>query len=132
MRTIKIVAAVSLFIISFGCKGKEKVPGNILSQEKMKIVMEDMMKADQFLSDYVLNRDTSKKREPESIKIYNQVFAIHQITPEKFYKSFDFYQQHPGLLQPILDSLSKPVEMPAIIDVESDSTTSITPLKEKQ
>lgn len=101
---------IILLIGIISCKGKNKIPSNVLPPDKMQLVLVDMMKADQFLSDYVLNRDTAKKREVESIKIYDQVFAIHNITAEKFFKSFTYYQQHPTFLQPIMDSLSKPVE----------------------
>lgn len=107
---IRSALIIILLISIISCNGKNKIPGNVLPPDKMQLVLVDMMKADQFLSDYVLNKDTTKKREAESIKIYDQVFAIHKISAENFFKSFTYYQQHPSLLQPIMDSLSKPIE----------------------
>ncbi len=129
MRKISLLIVFTLLISVIGCGVKDKVPGNVLSPEKMQSVLSDIMKADQFLSDYVLNRDTTKKRETESIKIYNQVFSIHKITPQKFYKSFSFYKSHPSLLQPIMDSLSKPIEaqMIEIVPTENIDTMQTVP-----
>lgn len=114
MKMIKALGIFTLSIVVFSCTVKEKVPGNILSQEKMRVVLKDMMTADQFLANFVLNKDTTKKKETESIRLYNQVFAIHEISPETFFKSFTFYKEHPGLLQPILDSLRSESELKAI------------------
>ena len=86
----RVVIAFVLFFGVISCNNADKVPRNILSQEKMESLLQDIMKADQFLSDHVLNIDTSKKREVEGVKMYNQVFAIHQVEPDKFYKSLDY------------------------------------------
>ena len=122
----RVVIAFFLFFIVVGCNNADKIPRNVLSQEKMRALLQDMMKADQFLSDYLLNTDTSKKREPESIKLYNQVFAIHQVEPDKFYESLNFYRQHPSLLKDVFDSISKKVERlpPQILPVITDSLIS--------
>lgn len=131
MRRIRIFSGFILFIGLVSCSNKEKIPGNVLSQEKMKSVLQDMMKADQFISDYVLNRDTSKKRETESIKLYNHVFAIHGVSPEKFFTSLNFYQRHPAFLRSIWDSISKQIEtpLPSITPVlEEDTATIIKPI----
>lgn len=103
MRTFLLIVFSILFIT--GCKRKDAVPGNVLPQNKMQAVLWDMMRADQFLSDYVLNKDTSLKRLTESIKLYQQVLAINGVTKEKFERSFAFYKSHPVLLKVIMDSI---------------------------
>jgi hypothetical protein len=79
-----------------------------LPPEKMEAVLWDLMRADKFLSDYVLNKDSTKKIDTESVNLYKQVFAIHNITGEQFQKSFAYYKAHPDLLKGIMDSLSRP------------------------
>ncbi|MEQ1677407.1 MAG: DUF4296 domain-containing protein [Chitinophagaceae bacterium] len=96
----------TLLIIT-GCKSKDSVPGDVLPPAKMQALLWDMMRADQFLTEYVLNKDTAKKKDEESIKLYEQILGFHQITKEEFQKSFDYYQFHPGQLKVILDSISK-------------------------
>ena len=99
------IILVLLFLFVLGCGTKDKLPQGILAENKMKSVLDDMMKADLFLADFVLNKDTAKRKETESIKRYDTIFAIHQITPDVFFKSLSYYEQHPALLKPILDSL---------------------------
>ena len=93
-------------IFIFGCKSKDAVPSGVLSQKKMQSVVYDMMRADQFLNDYVLNKDTSLNKKIESTKLYQQVFSINKVTKENFEKSFKFYKEHPALLKVIMDSIA--------------------------
>ena len=96
----------SLFLL-WSCKNKEGIPSDVLPHKQMKAIIWDMMRADQFLSDFILNRDSAPDKKTESVKLYQQVLAIHDITKEKFQKSFDYYQSHPGLLKNIMEALSK-------------------------
>jgi Domain of unknown function (DUF4296) len=89
-----------------GCKSKSHIPANVLPQLKMQAVLWDMIRADQFLTDFVLNKDSTLNKKTESIKLYLQVFNIHHISKEEFQHSFSFYRSHPALLKVIMDSLS--------------------------
>jgi Domain of unknown function (DUF4296) len=106
MRLLFAGAALLLLVIT-GCAGKDKIPGNVLPPAKMQAVLWDMMRADQFLADYVFSRDTSKNKEKESITLYTRIFTIHQVTRQQFSESFAYYRTHPGQLQPLMDSISK-------------------------
>ncbi len=88
------------------CKNKNGIPGDVLPQKKMQAVLWDMMRADQFLTDYVINKDTTANRDTESIKLYREIFAIHQVTKKEFQRSFAFYNAHPAFLKPIMDSIA--------------------------
>ena len=94
-----------LFIIT-GCKNKNRIPAGILPQKKMQAVIWDMMRADQFLTDFVFSKDTILDKNMERTRLYSQVFAIHQISKEKYEESFSFYKTHPALFKVIMDSLS--------------------------
>ena len=93
-----------LLVIFFSCNAK-KVPDDILPPEKMQEVLWDMIRADEFLVSYVI-KDTSVDRKSESIKLYEKVFDVHDISKSAFEKSFKYYQLHPENLQPIMDSLN--------------------------
>lgn len=95
-----------LLIVVLGCGKKNKIPGDVLPQKKMQAVLWDMMRVDQFLADYVLNKDSSKKKTTESLLYYQQVFAIHKISREEFQHSLAYYKTHPVLLKTIMDSIS--------------------------
>lgn len=89
------------------CGNQDKLPGDIMPPEKMQAVLWDMMRADQFISDYVVSRDTTRNRDKESIRLYSQIFLLHHITREEFNKSFAYYRTHPTRLQPVMDSMSR-------------------------
>jgi hypothetical protein len=104
MRAGVLILFVSL--LSAGCKSRNKIPVNILPQSKMQAVMWDMVRADQFLNDFVLHTGSSRDPKGESIKLYQQIFRIHHITQEEFQQSFLYYRAHPDLLKVVLDSLN--------------------------
>ena len=93
-----------LLVIMFSCN-TNKIPDDILAPEKMQEVLWDMIRADEFLVSYVL-KDTSVDRKTESIKLYEMVFDLHDISKSTLEKSFKYYQQHPEILKPIMDSLN--------------------------
>ena len=94
------------FLFFAGCKSRDKIPKNILPQAKMQAVLQDMIRADKFLTDFVLIKDTNLNKDTASIKLYQQVFRIHHISKENFQQSFTFYKTHPLLLRVLLDSLN--------------------------
>jgi Domain of unknown function (DUF4296) len=106
MRTGLLIICCSIIIA--GCKNKNSVPAGIIPQKKMQAIIWDMMRADQFLTDFVLNKDTSLDKRTESIRLYTQVFTIHQISKEQYEESFSFYKTHPALFKAIMDTLSQP------------------------
>jgi len=72
----------------------------------MQDVMWDMVRADQLLNDKGIGIDSSVNSAKERIKIYQQVFSIHNISKEKFRQSFSFYRTHPLLMRALLDSVN--------------------------
>ena len=89
----------------FSCRSGETIPDNVLPPEKMEKILWDMVRADQLVTDYILPKDTSLKPEIESIRMYQQVFRIHQVSREEFQRSLDFYKTHPDFLKPVVDSI---------------------------
>ena len=111
-------AFIFLHLLS-GCGSKNKLPPGILPKGKMEAVLWDLLEADQFLADFVLTKDTSVKKFPESIHLYEQVFHIHKTNKQQFIKSLTYYRTHPFLFKDVLDSLnvkkmpeSKPPQTP--------------------
>ena len=114
----------SVFILT-GCKNKNKTTAGILPQKKMQAVLWDMMRADQFLANFLLNKDSSLDKTSEHIKLYNKIFDIHHITKDQFSESFSYYKTHPDLFKLIMDSLSQAkTEAPAVLVKKSISPDS--------
>ena len=88
------------------CGNNNKLPKNVLPQDKMREVLWDMMNAGQYVSSYVLTKDSIDKI-GESTKVYGQVLQLHAVSKEEFERSYAYYRDHPDLMKVILDSLSK-------------------------
>jgi len=101
-----LLIPIVLFLFE-ACKGKDTIPSGVLSQKKMQDVLWDVMRADKFVADYVLKKDSSLNKVTESLHYYQEIFAIHGITEEQFEKSFSFYKEHPDLFKVMMDSMSQ-------------------------
>lgn len=125
---------ISIFLcilVLVSCRGKEAMPTDVMAKDKMQAVLWDMMRADQFLTNYLLKNDTGKDRQAETIKLYQQVLTIHNISKEDLQKSLDYYKARPILMKEIMDSLSKPVLANAPTLPVAD-TVKPQPIKEEQ
>jgi hypothetical protein len=95
---------IFIFNIFLSCSNAG-VPGDVLPLEKMQPILFDLLRADEYVNNFVL-RDTLLKREKEAVKLYEQVFSIHKVTSAEFYKSYKYYQAHPDKNKVLLDSLN--------------------------
>ncbi len=96
------------------------LPKGVLKPEKMQKVLFDVIQADELIN-LKYTADTSLNRFSQSVELYQTVFKIHNISSDDFKRSFTFYQNHPALLKPILDSLQKTTQR------RIDTTTSPRP-----
>ncbi len=93
-------------MIAVGCSDKKSVPSGILPREKMEIVLWDMIQADQYAA--VLAKDSTvhiADLKTERLRLYDQVFRLHDVSREKFQKSYQYYTDHPELSQELFDSV---------------------------
>lgn len=93
-----------LISVLFTACGNNGVPSEYLGINEMKKVMWDITRADDLASQEA-GTDTAKSLKEATARYYSQVFAIHKINKEKFYKSYNYYQQHPQLYRALMDSL---------------------------
>ena len=103
MRIVAGLLAILLLVV--GCSDKDKVPSGIIPREKMEKILWDMVQADQYVAIYLLKDSTRINVKMETLKLYQEVFRIHQVSREDFRKSFSYYQDHPELTRNVFDSL---------------------------
>ena len=97
---------VFILIISLsGCRDKDGLPGGILKKEKMQAVFWDVLQAESYTTQFI-KKDSSKNSLLENAKLQQQIFAIHKITKEDFYESYDYYKNHIELMRVLLDSIT--------------------------
>ena len=101
---MKFFFFIILIISNFACIRDNKVPKDIIPQNQMRKIMWDLMRADAYVSDFVM-KDSTRDKKTESAKLYEKIFDIHATSQEAFKKSLVFYQNRPDLFKVISDSL---------------------------
>jgi hypothetical protein len=91
-------------LIFISCGNKNKIPEGVLKPDIMQAILWDVIKADAFTAE-ITRKDSVKKTADVNLKLQQQIFTIHKITRENFYKSYDYYKENPGKLKVILDSI---------------------------
>ena len=92
-------------ILLFSCSGKDKQQ-SVIPREKMEKILWDIIQADQYSSQF-LKKDSAKLNVKEqTMKLYDEVFAVNHITREQFKASYQFYMEHPEITRSMFDSLA--------------------------
>lgn len=92
---------VVLCFLALACTS---TPKNVLPVNTMKVVMFDMLKADDWYARIIVG-DTLMKKVKEDIPLYEQVFAVHKLTKKEFFDSYHYYESHPLAYKELVDSL---------------------------
>ena len=95
-------------ICLIGCSGNDDFPG-LLDKEKMQAVLWDVIGADVFTEQFI-KKDSLKKASLENMQLQNKIFALHKVTRDDFYKSYEYYVSHADLMKVMLDSMSARAE----------------------
>lgn len=128
------LCVVIICLCMMACNRGPKVPKDVLQPDKMEDVLWDMIQTGEFLSGFVLYRDTNINAVMESQRWYEKVYSFHQISKEDFKRSYNWYRDHPDMMKRILDSLSvrkdpEPVPAPAAKDSSAMSSPDTTRLR---
>jgi hypothetical protein len=94
------------FVFMAACNTKQETPQGILPADKMQSIVWDLLEADE-LTAYQVSADSSVHNFPVSTARYKSIFILHGTNEEQFRKSFRYYELHPKLLAPVMDSLQK-------------------------
>ncbi len=101
------------------------IPSDVIKPDKMQNIIFDLLRADEYVINYRL-RDSTLDRKKESIRMYEQVFLIHQVTKNSFYKSYWYYQEHPDQNKALFDSLynmaARKKELPSFMKTHADTS----------
>ncbi|MBI5373143.1 MAG: DUF4296 domain-containing protein [Sphingobacteriales bacterium] len=90
-----------------GCKKKEAVPAKLLSRQQMEDVLWDLMRADLFINNYLVVKDTALDKKKQEIELYSKVLKLHKVSQDLFRESFRYYRSHPMLLKDLMDTLNR-------------------------
>lgn len=130
--SLMILACLLALLCMTGCADKTKVPYGIIPQDKMEKILWDMIEADQYSNLYLIKdsfhvtkdsvrvpkdsihgtKDSFRVKKDsvrvdvklETLKLYQQIFQLHQVSREDFEKSFQYYIGRPDLTRRLFDS----------------------------
>ena len=91
----------AIILLAIGCRSTSKP---LLGIDSMKVVMWDMLRADELYTRITL-KDSLAKRRREDIRLYEEVFAAHKITRGYFDSSYKYFAAHPVQYKILIDSL---------------------------
>ena len=99
-----------VFISIIICMGilacKRNAANDPLPVPVMKRILWDMMKADEWYLTASI-KDSSLVKKQANLKMYQQIFAIHAVTKDQFYKSYHYYEAHPLEMRTLIDSVDQ-------------------------
>ncbi len=103
---MRLVLGMS-FILLFGACGsdKQQVSKKHIHPDTMKIILYELYLADEINAARLLN-DRALDRKKENLAYYNHIFDNHRISHEAFFKSLNYYTEHPDLFVVLTDSLN--------------------------
>ena len=96
--------SIMILFFSVGCHSPKKKSAGIISPEKMKMVLWDYLRANEYAFE-IAKKDTTQNDTTLNIHLQNLIFKQHKISRETFYKSYSYYTNNSNLLVPILDSM---------------------------
>lgn len=128
--------AACLLLILAGCGPKPVTPEGIIPPPEMKLIMYDMMRAGEFLSGYVIYKDSVKNKIGESMKWYDKVWETHHVSEAAFRKSYQWYQDNPEMMQALMDSIivipTPAAPLPDTSSMKKDSVLKVDSLRKRK
>lgn len=102
MRIFVCASLYLLLLLQTSCRNNHTTA--IIPIDSMKLIMWDMMKADEWFNRKIV-QDTNSIRNKEDVKLYEMVFKVHGISRERYFASYRYYEGRPVSFKRLLDSL---------------------------
>jgi hypothetical protein len=102
---VKKYLIILILIVTAGCGGNS-TDKKVLPVQDMKLIMWDMLKADEYYIKLTTN-DTAQQFKNENFRLYDQVFRAYKINRKQFYSSYKYYESHPDLFKVLIDSVDE-------------------------
>ena len=126
MRIIVTLCIAFLLLMQMACNNGPSTA--VIPIDSMKLIMWDMMKADEWFSRKVI-KDTNANRNKEDVKLYEMVFKVYGITKERYYSSYRYYEGRPVSFKRLIDSLETYANRERIKRYETERGGSANPTK---
>ena len=99
-----LMLCVIIFYFS-ACGQKNNRQTGILPREKMEKLMWDLTVADEYAT-LKSEKDTTIKQKNERVRLYSEIFQLHQTNQQQVTESLRYYMGHPEIYKVMNDSIS--------------------------
>lgn len=96
---------LGFLLMTSGCSDKDSIPSDVLPHEKMEAVMMDVIQAEQYSANYLVKDTPRLDLKLENLRMYDEIFRLHQTSRDQFRKSYQYYMGRADLAQVLFDSL---------------------------
>lgn len=96
---------LGLVLMASGCSDKDSLPAGVLPHDKMEAVMWDVIQSEQYSANFLVKDTPRLDLKLENLRMYDEVFRLHQTSREEFRKSYQYYMGRADLAQVLFDSL---------------------------
>ncbi|WP_336516886.1 DUF4296 domain-containing protein [Pollutibacter soli] len=97
------ISLIIIFSLAASCRREERVPDDVISQEKMGQIFIDLAMAEAFVENFSPKDSTVAKDSLIQIEM-DKILAIHKVDQTQFEASYNFYKLHPTLFKQLADS----------------------------
>jgi hypothetical protein len=94
---------LTVFLISCGKKSKD---ANRIPIDKMKVVVFQLMQADEHFS-RVLAADSTWNIQHKNIQSYQKIYDFNKVDRVEFYKQIEYLEMHPVEFKVLMDSVNE-------------------------
>jgi ABC-type uncharacterized transport system auxiliary subunit len=102
---IKRITIIALLFVMLGCGHKEQKQTDI-PLIKMKVVVWQLMQADEYFTRYSVT-DSTLKKEKKNVQYYQQIFDLNKVDRVQFYKQMRYLETHPVEFKELIDSVNE-------------------------
>lgn len=93
----------SILLVACGEKAGE---GNRIPMDKMKVVVFQLMKADEHFN-RVSSTDSTWTQQKKNLQFYQQIFDLNKVDRVQFYKQIESLEKHPVEFKVLMDSVNE-------------------------
>jgi len=93
-----------VILLMMSCSQVNKVPDNIIKQDKMGTILFEIAVSEGYLENYTF-KDTTANRDSFLTSELDKVLAIHKVSQKEFLEAYTFYKSNPEIFKAITDTV---------------------------
>jgi hypothetical protein len=93
-----------ILMLEFSCSKGNKVPDDIIGQEKMGAILFDIAISEGYLENYSFKDSTANRDSFLTVEL-DKVLAIHKVSQKEFLEAYKFYKSSPELFKIMTDTV---------------------------